>query len=117
VAALLIGAVSGGRTEPLAKNAHDEYVAEHMEIAAYQMLITTATAAGDQQTVQACQLNLRDEVRMAKLLEQHLPRVALLAFQDDGIQDTTGSWSNAEQVGVSTIQQIEQQVQSIQRMM
>jgi ferritin-like metal-binding protein YciE len=108
----LMGAMAGGRADTLAKNARDEYVTEHMEIAAYQMLITTATAAGDQQTVQACEANLRDEVRMAKLLEQHMPRVVLLDYQDDGIQAPMGSWSQAEQAGVNAVQRIEQQVKS-----
>jgi ferritin-like metal-binding protein YciE len=108
----LMGAMSGGRTDTLAKNARDEYVTEHMEIAAYEMLITTASAAGDQQTVQACEANLRDEVRMAKLLERNLPRVVLLGYQDDGIQAPVGSWSGAEQAAVSILQQIEQQVKS-----
>jgi ferritin-like metal-binding protein YciE len=108
----LMGAMSGGRTDTLAKNARDEYVTEHMEIAAYEMLITTATAAGDQQTVQACEANLRDEIRMAKLLEQHMPRVVLLDYQDDGIQASMGSWSQAEQAGVNAVQRIEQQVKS-----
>ncbi len=111
----LLGAVSGGRTDTLAKNARDEYVTEHMEIAAYEMLITTAAAAGDQNTIQACQMNLADEVRMAKLLEKNMPRVVLLGYQDDGIQAPSGSWSQAEQAGVSSVQQAEQQVKSTMR--
>jgi ferritin-like metal-binding protein YciE len=103
----LMGAMSGGRTDTLAKNARDEYVTEHMEIAAYQMLITTAAAAGDQQTVQACQLNLQDEVRMAKLLEQHMPHVVTVGYQDEGIQAPMGSWSQAEQAGVNAVQRAE----------
>jgi ferritin-like metal-binding protein YciE len=109
----LMGAMSGGRADTLAKNARDEYVTEHMEIAAYQMLITTAAAAGDQQTVQACQMNLRDEIHMAKLLEQHMPHVVTLGYQDDGLQAPIGSWSQAEQTGVSAVQQAEQQVKSM----
>jgi uncharacterized protein DUF892 len=108
-----MGAMSGGRADTLAKNARDEYVTEHMEIAAYQMLITTAAAAGDQQTVQACQMNLRDEIHMAKLLEQHMPHVVTLGYQDDGLQAPIGSWSQAEQTGVSAVQQAEQQVKSM----
>jgi ferritin-like metal-binding protein YciE len=108
----LMGAMSGARTDTLAKNARDEYVTEHMEIAGYEMLITTAAAAGDQQTVQVCEANLRDEVRMAKLLEQNMPRFVLLGYQEDGIQAPMGSWSGAEQAAVSALQQIEQQVKS-----
>lgn len=111
----LLGAVSGGRTDTLAKNARDEYVTEHMEIAAYEMLITTAAAAGDQNTAQAAQMNLRDEVRMAKLLEQNMPRVVLLGYEDDGIQAPMGSWSQAEQAGVNSVQQAEQQAKSTMR--
>lgn len=109
----VMGAMAGGRTDTLAKNARDEYVTEHMEIAAYQMLITTATAAGDQETIRACEANLRDEVHMAKVLEQQMPRVVLLDYQDDGIQAPMGSWTQVEQAGVRAVQQAEQQVKSM----
>jgi hypothetical protein len=72
---------------------------------------TAVQGTHDQQTVQACEANLRDEMRMAKLLEQQMPRVVLLDDQDDGIQARMGSWSQAEQAGVNAVQRIEQRIE------
>ena len=58
---------------------------EHMEIAAYGALIATARAFGDDATIQAAQANLRDEVRMAHWLEQHIAEAVVYSFQEDGI--------------------------------
>ena len=43
----MLGAVSALRPDTLARNARDEYVTEHLEIAGYTLLITTARALGD----------------------------------------------------------------------
>ncbi len=79
------GALSAARLDPLAKTARDDYMIEHMEIAAYELLIATAQALGDSETVRACELNLADEVRMANWLEQNLGKTAILALQQDGL--------------------------------
>jgi ferritin-like metal-binding protein YciE len=81
----LVGAAAGGRTDALAKTARDDYMTEHMEIASYGALIATAQAFGDGATIQAAQANLRDEVRMAHWLEQHLAEAVVYSFQEDGI--------------------------------
>ena len=81
----LQGAFAGARHDVLAMNSRDEYVAENFEIASYGMLIATAQAFGDTTTVQACQLNLADEVTMAKWLEGHTAEAALVSLQMDGI--------------------------------
>jgi ferritin-like metal-binding protein YciE len=81
----MMGALSGARLDPLAKTARDDYMIEHMEIGAYELLIATAQACGDTDTVRACQLNLADEVRLANWLEHNLGKTAMLSFQDAGI--------------------------------
>lgn len=81
----LIGAATGGRTDALSKAARDDYMTEHMEIAAYELLIATAQALGDMDTIRAAQANLADEVRMADWLEQHLPDTVVYSFREDGI--------------------------------
>lgn len=81
----LVGAAAGGRTDALAKAARDDYTTEHMEIAAYGALICVAQAFGDSATIQAAQANLRDEVRMAHWLEQHIAEAVVYSFQEDGI--------------------------------
>jgi ferritin-like metal-binding protein YciE len=87
-----IGAVSDTRSDTLAMNARDEYVTEHLEIAAYTLLITAARAFGDEETVRACELNLRDEIDMQTWLAQHLPEAALLTLQQDGITIPQTAW-------------------------
>jgi ferritin-like metal-binding protein YciE len=82
----LLGAISGARTHELAKNACDDYASEHLEIASYNKLITIAQSVGDQETVRAAELNLRDEVNMQQWLIQHIPEVTLMELQRDGVQ-------------------------------
>lgn len=106
----LLGAVSGGRTDTLAKNTRDEYVTEHMEIAAYGLLMTTAQAYGDTETIQACELNLRDEVRMASLLEQQFPRVALLSLQQDKIDIPQTMFQQSQSLWQQDLERIHQQL-------
>jgi ferritin-like metal-binding protein YciE len=98
----LQGAMSGTRSDSLAKSARDDFVAENFEIASYEELIATALACGDQQTAQTCQLNLHDEVVTAKWLENHMTDAALLTLQMDGIAIPQGA-----------IQQEQMQVRSI----
>lgn len=81
----LIGTAAGGRTDALSKAARDDYMTEHMEIAAYELLIATAQIAGDTDTIRAAQANLSDEIRMADWLEQHLPDTVVYSFREDGI--------------------------------
>jgi ferritin-like metal-binding protein YciE len=49
------------------------YAFEAMEIASYNILITTARAARDEQTAKVCEQILQDEQAMAHWLEQHVP--------------------------------------------
>ncbi len=98
----LQGTMGGARTDTLAKIARDNFVAENFEIASYEELIATAMACGDQQTVQACQLNLHDEVVTAKWLENHMPDAALLTLQMDGITIPQGAIQQ-EQMQVRTL--------------
>ena len=47
------------------------YVAEHAEIAAYEVLRRAAHETGDEETAAAAELNLADEREMARDLEEH----------------------------------------------
>ncbi|HZC05635.1 MAG TPA: DUF892 family protein [Ktedonobacterales bacterium] len=101
----LIGAAAGGRTDALSKAARDDYMTEHMEIAAYELLIATAQAFGDTETIQAAQANLRDEVRMADWLEQHLPETVIYSFQEDGIAIDKAAIPGIQSVVLQSLQQ------------
>jgi ferritin-like metal-binding protein YciE len=82
----VLGAAAGGRANPLAKNACDEYAAEQLEIASYVELITLAQTIGDVDTLRTAQLNLRDEVSMEQWLIQQIPEVTLKGAQQEGVQ-------------------------------
>jgi hypothetical protein len=76
-----------------------------MEIAAYELLIATAQAFGDNETIQAAQANLRDEVRMANWLEQHLPETVVYSFQEDGIALDKAQIPGIQSVVLQSLQQ------------
>lgn len=97
-------AVPGMAADTLSRAARNDYAVEHFEIAAYELLITTAAAYGDNATVQACELNLRDEVDMAHWLERSLPRTAILSYQQDGIQIPQSDARTAEQTALQAVQ-------------
>ncbi len=48
------------------------YAFEHMEIASYKMLIAAAEEAGDVESRQVCEQNLREEEAMARWLDEHV---------------------------------------------
>jgi ferritin-like metal-binding protein YciE len=106
----VMGMMSGSRTDTLAKNTRDDYTTEHFEIASYGLLIATAQAYGDTATIQACEMNLRDEVRMAALLEQQFPQVALICLQQDHIDVPQGMFPQAQSTWRQMLDRIEQQV-------
>lgn len=106
----VMGMISGSRTDTLAKNTRDDYTTEHSEIAAYGLLIATAQTYGDTATIQACEMNLRDEVRMASLLEQQFPRVALICLQQDHIDVPQPMFQQTQATWRQIFDRIEQQV-------
>ncbi|WP_296578539.1 ferritin-like domain-containing protein [Phreatobacter sp.] len=53
------------------------YTFEHMEIAAYRVLVATAERAGDIETRDACQAILKEEEEMAAWLAEHLAPTTL----------------------------------------
>ena len=98
------GVVASARPDTLTMTARDEYVAEHMEVASYTLLITTARAYGDEETVRACELNLRDEIAMQAWLAQHLPEAALISLQQDGITIPQSAWDLSKLAQSSGVQ-------------
>jgi ferritin-like metal-binding protein YciE len=102
----IAGMLAGARSDALAMTARDDYMIEHMEIASYALLITIARAAGDEETVRACELNLRDEIEMQSWLAQHLPEAALLSLQQDGItipQQARDLAQRAQTTGITSV--------------
>jgi len=101
----LMGAV---RPDTLARNMRDDYVTEHLEIAAYTLLIATARAAGDEETAKAAEASLREEVVMAEFLSQHLPEALMVSLEQEGIEIPAPSQAQAQRgphVHISFVQE------------
>jgi ferritin-like metal-binding protein YciE len=73
------------RTEKAGRNARDLYAAEHMEIAAYQLLERIARNAGDAETVAVAKLNRGEDEAMAYKLNGFWDRFAELSLEEQGI--------------------------------
>lgn len=63
--------------DEIIKGAMASYTFEHMEIAAYRVLIATADACGDTATKAACEGILQQELAMAKWCEENLAPLTL----------------------------------------
>lgn len=96
------GVVSGAgamlahmQPDAVAMNARNAYVAEHLEIAAYAMLMATARAYDDDDTIEAARQNLNEDAAMASWLGRHISEIGLLALQEDGIDVPQSAWDVA----------------------
>jgi ferritin-like metal-binding protein YciE len=61
--------------DEIVKGAMASYTFEHMEAAAYRVLIAAAEAVGDMQTKAVCERILKEELSMASDLEAKLPEL------------------------------------------
>lgn len=64
-------------SDEVVKGSLASYTFEHMEIASYRILITTAEYVGDQETTAVCRRILQEELAMAKWLEENIGAVTL----------------------------------------
>jgi ferritin-like metal-binding protein YciE len=72
------------RSEKAGRNARDGYAAEHMEIAAYELLARIADRAGDAETATAAREIIEDEREMAHTIEQNWDRFVQLSLSEAG---------------------------------
>lgn len=73
------------RGEKAGRNARDGYAAEHMEIAAYELLRRIAQKAGDEETASAAQDIIVEEKAMATIIEQNWDTFAELSLREEGV--------------------------------
>jgi ferritin-like metal-binding protein YciE len=73
------------RQEKAARNARDGYAAEHMEIAAYELLKRLAQKAGDDSTVAACDEILAQERMMAETIASNWDKFVELSLREEGV--------------------------------
>ena len=86
------------RGDQASKNARDGYMAEHLEIASYQLLERLAEKAGDQQTAEVARRNRSDEEEMARRIDASWDRALELTLEENdistapvsGVTDTAG---------------------------
>src|SRR4051794_40083993 len=97
----MMGAMAGARPDQLARIARDEYISEHLEIAAYTLLITTARVFGDEETVRAAEMNRNDEINMQAWLLQHMPDACIRSLQQEGYQISSDAQQWAQQMNTA----------------
>ena len=73
------------RSERAGRNARDGYAAEHLEIAAYELLVRVAKHAGDDETVEACERVLEQERHMAEAIASAWDRFVDLSLREEGV--------------------------------
>ena len=61
-------------------------MAEHLEIAAYQLLERLAEKAGDTETAEVARQNRSDEEEMASRIDQSWDRTLELTLEENGIR-------------------------------
>src|SRR5215211_660354 len=85
-AALLKGVGDVARGDKAGKNARDGYTAEHMEIAAYQLLDLFLNDAATTETAEVARQNRSDEEQMARRIDQSWDRTLELTLEENGIR-------------------------------
>lgn len=75
--------------DEIIKGAMASYTFEHMEIAAYKVLIAAADACGDPDTSAVCQRILGEEMAMAKWLDENIEAVTEKFLARDEQPDLT----------------------------
>jgi ferritin-like metal-binding protein YciE len=86
LAALGLGIFQRVRSDSVGKLARDAFVAEHLEIAAYEMLERVAARAGDSETADVARRNKADEEAMAAKIAGLWDLAVDLSLKEEGVE-------------------------------
>ena len=84
--ALGLGIFERLRSDSVGKLARDAFVAEHLEIAAYEMLERVADRAGDKETADVARANKADEQAMAAKIAALWDLAVDLSLKEEGVE-------------------------------
>ncbi len=79
------GMIDKMRTEEASKDLRDDYTAINHAIIAYEMMYTTALAAGDTTTADLCRRHLRDNAQFVMDINNFMPKLVLDELRQDGM--------------------------------
>ncbi len=85
-AGMLRGKAASMAEDFMVRNAVDEYMAEHLEIASYTAIIVAANELGEGDIAEICEEILEEEREMADWLEDNLPGTVLKFFGSDELE-------------------------------
>jgi ferritin-like metal-binding protein YciE len=85
IGALGLGVFQRMRSDSVGKLARDAFVAEHLEIAAYEMLERVAARAGDEETAEVARRNKADEQAMAAKIASLWDLAVDLSLKEEGV--------------------------------
>jgi ferritin-like metal-binding protein YciE len=100
-AALGKGLVDRMRSDNAGKIARDGFVAEHLEIASYELLERVAARAGDNETADVARRNRADEEAMAKKIAALWDLAVDLSLKQEGL-DGAPPFPSESQAGTAT---------------
>ena len=81
-----LGAITKLRADNAGKAARDGYTAEHLEIAAYELLERVAKRAGDEETAEVARRNRADEEAMADTIAHSWDLALDMSFKQEGLE-------------------------------
>jgi ferritin-like metal-binding protein YciE len=85
------GIIDKVRHENAGKNARDGFVAEHLEIASYELLERVARIAGDEATADVARRNRADEEAMVEKIRASWDKVVRQSLEQEGVQIPVGA--------------------------
>jgi len=82
---LAAGVIGKMRTEEASKDLRDDYTAINHAIIAYEMMYTTALAAGDTTTADLCKRHWKDNAQFVMEINSFMPKLVLDELTQDGM--------------------------------